>query len=159
MIKLLVWIVLYNTCHIVKPLVLVSIYLFGFETITIACTNGLSTYQRFRLIDWSGIVVTHMHCDLNSWKRQWLYHGNDYSTWTEIDPPPSHDMPLMPSLIPISPLLASGKPLGVLLLCILRSNPGSFTPHIVCSSPWHRWCELSRTVTKPCYCSTMPRKT
>jgi hypothetical protein len=64
----------------------------------------------------------------------------------------------MPSLIPVSPLLASGKPSSDLLLCVLHSNPGSFTSLIVYSSPWHRWCELSRMVVKPRYCSIMPGK-
>jgi hypothetical protein len=67
-------------------------------------------------------------------------------------------MSLMPSLIPVSPLLASGKPSSVLLLCMLHSNPGSFTSLTVCSSLWHWWCELSQMVVKPCYCSIMPGK-
>jgi hypothetical protein len=51
-----------------------------------------------------------MRCDLNSCKHRRLYHGNDYSAWAEIAPPPSHDMSLMFTLIPVSSLLVSGKP-------------------------------------------------
>jgi hypothetical protein len=65
-------------------------------------------------------------------------------------------MSLMLTSIPVSPLLASSKPVSILLSCIPHSNPGSFTSLTIFSALWHRWCELSRTIVKPFYYSLTP---
>jgi hypothetical protein len=38
------------------------------------------------------IIVKLYNSGLNNYKRRRLYHGNDYSAWAEIAPPPSHDV-------------------------------------------------------------------